>query len=100
MEYTEQQKTEFKAEFSRRRRNQLIATVPMIAAVLGAAFGEGYITQTLGLRMEVFGGIALVVIAAGVIFSLVNWRCPACGRYLGKGMGPNHCPKCGVALRS
>jgi predicted RNA-binding Zn-ribbon protein involved in translation (DUF1610 family) len=34
-----------------------------------------------------------------LVFSLRNWRCPACNKYLGKGTLPHYCPNCGVELR-
>jgi rubrerythrin len=40
-----------------------------------------------------------MVVAGALIFSFVNWRCPACTRYLGRGWNPKFCPKCGVQLR-
>jgi len=33
------------------------------------------------------------------VFSLYNWRCPACNKYLGKQRSPKYCSKCGVALQ-
>jgi heme A synthase len=37
----------------------------------------------------------LVVIAAFVGFSALNWRCPACNKYLGRDINRNICKKCG-----
>ncbi len=97
MKYTEKQKAEFKAKFTQTRRYQMALFVPVGGAVLLLVLSERYVAD-LGLQTMALGIAALVLAAAG--FSWLNWRCPACGKYLGKGLSPNHCPKCGVALRS
>ena len=48
--------------------------------------------------MEVVAAGSFVVILGVVLFSLKNWRCPACNAYLGKGMAPSFCSKCGIPL--
>ncbi|TMQ49613.1 MAG: hypothetical protein E6K73_09610 [Candidatus Eisenbacteria bacterium] len=52
-----------------------------------------------GLSPVVFGPAFLVLVAAAVIFSFANWRCPACNGYLGRGINPKFCSKCGTELR-
>jgi hypothetical protein len=53
-----------------------------------------------GLSGAVLGPITLVTILAGwVIFSVLNWRCPACNMSLGRAFNPRHCRECGIALR-
>ena len=98
MEYTEQQRAEFVREFSRRKSLQLKVVLPVvIAAVVVLSFTENANTYFFGIPSNLAGPAAIVVIVIAVIFSLFNWRCPACRRYLGKGI-PNFCPKCGVGL--
>lgn len=41
----------------------------------------------------------LLVIAAFVGFSALNWRCPSCNKYLGKDINKCVCKKCGTRLR-
>jgi len=41
-------------------------------------------------------GVAAVALS---LLHLVNWRCPACGRNLGRSMGPKFCSQCGVQLQ-
>ena len=41
----------------------------------------------------------LIVIAAFIGFSSVNWRCPACKKYLGPDIYRQICRKCGTRLR-
>ncbi len=98
--YTEQQLVTFKEEFAAKRRRQILAVIPALAAVVAiAVLGDTAGSAFLGLSAAVWRpvGIAVVVGVAG--FSLLNWRCPACGRYLGRSFNPAFCPKCGVALR-
>jgi len=35
----------------------------------------------------------------GLLASIINWRCPACNKYLGRSMDPKVCRKCGVKLQ-
>lgn len=97
---TEHQRTQIRAEFAQRRRRQLIATVPGIAAALAVGFAEeGTIARLLGVSPDVVVTGAVVVILGLVAFSLRNWRCPACDGYLGRSLNPRFCFKCGAELR-
>jgi len=97
MMYTEKQKDEFKAKFIQTRRYQVALFVPLVGAVFLLGFSMRHVAD-LDLQTLVLGTIGLVL--ASATFSWLNWRCPACAKYLGKGLSPNHCPKCGVALSS
>ena len=99
MQCTEQQFSEFKAEFARRRKRQLLGSLPVVAVFIFLAFFNEKVEAFLGLPPSVVLGAAFAMVAALVAFSLWNWRCPACNRYLGKGVGQAFCPKCGVPLR-
>jgi hypothetical protein len=99
-QYLEQQLADFKAEFARRRKRQLLVSIPLAAAVLlFGLFGRRAEAPLFGLPPAVLGGAVFAVVLAAIAFSLWNWRCPACNRYLGKGIGPAFCPKCGVPLQ-
>lgn len=100
MEYTEEQKAAFKQQFAERRKRQIVLAVPLVVlfvafAILSDDKGSGI----LGLPMTVAGPVFAVFVIGAVAFSLWNWRCPACNRYLGKGASPRFCAKCGVPLR-
>jgi hypothetical protein len=41
----------------------------------------------------------ILTIAAFIGFSVVNWRCPACNKYLGSDIHRRACSKCGTRLR-
>ena len=100
MQYLEQQLVEFKDEFAKRRRRQLLAVIPFLAIiVLRVALDRDAETSFFGLPNGVVIGGALVIVLGVVAFSLWNWRCPACSKYLGKGISPSFCSKCGVPLR-
>jgi predicted nucleic acid-binding Zn ribbon protein len=43
-------------------------------------------------------GSAVLALVLIVIHAL-NWRCPACGRSLGRGLNPKFCSKCGAQLQ-
>jgi hypothetical protein len=72
----------------------------LFAAVLAVIFAADKQAGTvLGFPLIVVGPLFLVLIIGALVFSLKNWRCPACDRYLGKVWNPRHCHSCGVALR-
>lgn len=98
MQYTEKQKAEFRDKFFQRRLYHVASFVPVAGAVFMLLLSERYIAD-LGLPLGTWalGTAALVFAAAG--FSWLNWRCPACEKYLGRGLSPAQCPKCGVAFK-
>src|SRR5262245_52043618 len=99
VEYTEGQKAEFRDRYAKRRRRQLIATAPMILLILALAFTEDREAGTiLGLSEVVVLSVFFMAFLALLGFSLRNWRCPACDKYLGRAFNPRHCQNCGVAL--
>jgi hypothetical protein len=100
MEYSEQQKQEFRSRFAARRRKHYMVTGPFIMMIIlfvSAEFTGGLV---LGFIPESSFAPYFVLVAMGAfIFSLFNWRCPACNKYIGRGFNPNYCSKCGVGLR-
>ncbi len=101
MEYTQGQKASFKQEFAARRRRQLILAVPLVAVAIGLAMlgDERNGRAVLGMPAAVVAPAFLLLVGGAIVFSFLNWRCPACDKYLGKGISPRFCPKCGVALQ-
>jgi hypothetical protein len=101
MEYTEEQKAAFKQQFAASRKRQIILAVPLVVLFVGFAVlnDERNGGNLLGMPVAVIVPGFLVLVGGAVVFSLKNWRCPACNRYLGKGISPRFCPKCGVALQ-
>lgn len=99
MQYTEQQKDEFRQEFARRRKRQLMLAVPIIGLFVLKIFFRtggkgGALYEFLNSEIPIFILIALII--GALLFSLKNWRCPACNAYLGRDASPRFCPKCGV----
>ena len=65
-----------------------------------ALWGTGIVVCAIGVIMEVswlvLAGVILVL--AAMVQYLIFYRCPSCGRYLGRGL-PNYCPHCGEKLK-
>lgn len=98
--YTDHQKAEFKAEFAVKRRRQWLGVLVALVAVVGVAIlGNRPQRNLLGLPASAWQTLAIVAVLGVVVFSLINWRCPACGRYLGRTFNPAFCARCGIALR-
>jgi len=99
--YTDQQKAEFKAAFAAKRRRQWqLVVLPALAAVIVIVIVGGRPEgMLLGLSAAVWRPVAFAVVLAAVVFSFINWRCPACGRYLGRTFNPEYCSHCGIPLR-
>jgi hypothetical protein len=99
--YTHDQKAALRAEFARRRKRQLFVSIPLVVFMVGVliALDEKTKAPLFGLAPSVVVGIFVVVMGGGLVFSLLNWRCPACERYLGKHINPSFCHRCGVPLR-
>jgi rubrerythrin len=97
VKYTERQKAGFKAKFIQTRRYQMALFVPVGGAVFLLLRSDLY-AEDLGFETMVLGAAFLLLVAAG--FSWLNWRCPACRKFLGRGLSPKQCPKCGVELTS
>ena len=48
---------------------------------------------------EIISTTQIVLIAAFVGFSALNWKCPSCKKYLGNNIGRRKCRKCGTRLQ-
>ena len=101
MEFTYGQREEFQRLFVLRRRRQLILAVILVPAIVVAlVLRDRGDVALLGLPPSLWGPAFFVLFVSALLFSLWNWRCPDCDRYLGKSISPRYCPKCGVALHS
>ncbi|MHB9020103.1 MAG: hypothetical protein ACYC3G_04550 [Minisyncoccota bacterium] len=100
MEYTEGQKEKFKRDFAGKRRRQLLIAIPLIVAVVLIRLLKDKGDETfIGLPPTIIFPVSLIIVAAALIYSIINWRCPACNKYLGKHISPSYCSKCGVPLK-
>ena len=84
------------AEFVRRRRRQIIVTIPLFVVVLATSV---FLTDGTTPKSPLLIAAFVLALISLVTFSLINWRCPACRAYLRKATNPKFCPNCGVALR-
>lgn len=88
------------ADFKKRRRRQLIASVPMfILLVLVLLAEDPQRADRLGLPPVVIFPAFFAYVIGMLAFSWFNWRCPSCRRYLGKGISPKFCTRCGAQLQ-
>ena len=100
MEYTEGQKEQFRREFAIRRRRQFIMAIPIILIVIVIKAVKDRDDEMLfGMPASTWAPIIILIVVGAIIFSIKNWRCPACNKYLGKNMSPSFCIKCGLPLK-
>jgi zinc transporter ZupT len=85
-------------EFKRRRKRQLITSGVALFVALPVMALSGRLTL-FGMPERAVLIVATTLIVGAVLFSLYNWRCPACNRYLGKAFNPSFCSGCGAQLR-
>lgn len=99
MEYSETQRAAFIKQFSQQRSRSRIASVALILMLVALRVlpyrNSGFL---LGLSPPLFCSIGLFAVIGLFITSVINWRCPACGRHLGRTLDPIYCSHCGVQL--
>jgi len=96
--YTPRQQAEFKARFIQKQRYRVAILVPPFGA-LGLLLMSRRIPDFWDQATTIILGILGLFLSAAV-FTWLNWRCPACKRYLGRALSPRQCPKCKVELAS
>jgi hypothetical protein len=97
MEYSTEEISRFQEEFAKKRRLQLLIIAPMFLILIVIVFFPAY-GKEIGLTPEnlKYGLLYYVILAVGLSF--YNWRCPACGKYLGRSLWIKYCSKCGAPL--
>jgi ribosomal protein S27AE len=97
MQYSDEEIIQFKNEFARKRQKQIFLALPIFIFLIITVFFPSYF-KSLGLTQNTlkWGLMYYAVFAVGL--SLLNWRCPACGKYLGRSFWIKFCSKCGVPL--
>ena len=53
----------------------------------------------LGIPAGIFYWTLVAAVLATTVAALLNWRCPACGIWLGKNLYPRFCYRCGARFR-
>jgi hypothetical protein len=83
-------------------RRQMVVGVAVFVVAIGPLIGVGLAYHPKDPPTDVAAAVfsvAGVCIAGALLFSLKNWRCPACHRYMGKrAFGIRFCPGCGARL--
>jgi len=98
--YTEEQRAEFRRLFLVRRRRRRLLSLALLALVLTiVVLRLQGIEELFGVPAERWKLYVLAYIGLTVLFSLANWRCPACHRFLGRYGNPRFCFRCGVPLQ-
>jgi hypothetical protein len=92
--------SELRQDFARRRMRQWILVIPMVLAIIAIRLADSAEETLYGMPPGVVIGVGFALIIGAIIFSLINWRCPACSKYLGKGINPTFCAKCGFKLKA
>ena len=65
--------------------------------VMFALFAFGFLVGVVGQNEQCIA-IGTLIIFSGLAVLLIYYRCPHCGRYLGREGGLTYCPYCGKAL--
>jgi hypothetical protein len=96
MDYTDEKIAEVKKDFSQRRKRAVMFTLALIPLVFLFAFGSRGGASFLGLP----SGAWIIIFFIVLVPSYINWRCPNCKSFLGRGSGfsPGHCRNCGIPL--
>lgn len=85
--------------FAKRKMRQLILTIPLILVIIGMVSVEDMEGEIAGIPVKLISYTCRALVIAGIIFSFINWRCPACERYLGRSFSPKFCRRCGAQLQ-
>lgn len=86
--------------FKKKKRNHIIITIVIFATAFSAFWysnNRGMISDE-SMRTAITYGIAIFALG-GLAALLLNWRCPACKKYLGRSSNPKVCRKCGAKLQ-
>ena len=84
--------------FKRRQRRQWVVAILLMPMIGVALLAKARIIH-LGPQHEGFGLFFFILVLCALVFSIFNWRCPACNKYLGKVMNPRFCTGCGAELQ-
>lgn len=87
-------------EFRKTKRRQILFLTPL--AILLAVITNPE-KLNLSKYIDISGDnrifIVIIFLVGMFIFSFINWRCPACNKYLGAKNNPRFCSACGAQLK-
>jgi protein-S-isoprenylcysteine O-methyltransferase Ste14 len=86
-------------DFAVRRERQLLAIVAALFLVFFFALLHKRPTALIELSGETIFGAQVIVIAAFIGFTVFNWRCPLCNKFVGSDINRRFCRQCGSRLR-
>jgi len=99
-QHTEEQRAEFRRLFVVRRRRRRLVAATFLALVLAVLVMRlRGVEEVFGVPPGRWGLYVFGYFVVVVLFSFVNWRCPACNRPLGRYGNPRFCFRCGVPLQ-
>jgi hypothetical protein len=90
---------EIMQEFKRRQSRQIISIAAIMFLVLLCAVIYKRPALLGGISKGALFGVQVAGIAAFLVYSAVNWRCPSCGSGLGTDIHKQVCRKCGAKLQ-
>jgi len=100
MEYTQDQKRQFKREFAQIRWKKNVVGIPAVIVSFLISVASKSAGPILGIPPKRISGVVSLAASAGLfLFSSLIWRGPACDSPFGKAVNPTICPRCGVDLR-
>lgn len=101
MEYSDEEKRDFARRHAESKTRQVIASILFVPLVFGGlVLNDPKEHDLFGIPPALWVPVVVVALVAMIVFSLANWRCPACDKYLGKGFNPRFCPRCGAPLKA
>ncbi len=93
-----QDRESIKREFRKRQSRQIIAIAAALFLVLLSAVIHKRSDLFGAVPRKVLFGAQIACIAAFLGFSAFNWRCPACGKFLGRDVLKRSCNACRTIL--
>jgi RsiW-degrading membrane proteinase PrsW (M82 family) len=97
---TDQKNEKIIQSFKKKKKKQLAIIIAVFAMAFFAIWfsnnRDRFPDETI--RMIIAYSICAITLG-GLILSYFNWRCPACGKYLGRAFELKKCRKCGARLR-
>lgn len=88
-------------KFRIKRQRQITVAIIILPLVAGLVYLDwAKSDQVLGIPADSYSIMALIGVFAALAYSIYNWRCPSCNKYMGRNINPKSCPRCGVDLQN